>query len=89
MEHQFFKDTDKDRPDLICDRNGKVVLALCKVCGLVEGSLTTDCPGNENHGYIDDVFLGKKDFVDGRWVDLVSPFSPAKFEHLFKNQSLK
>jgi hypothetical protein len=27
------------------DRNGEVVLALCKVCGQAEGELQTYCPG--------------------------------------------
>lgn len=52
-------------------------LLYCSVCGLLEGSLTTDCPGVKSwseHG--DDIYSGKKDFRDGRWVNLPSPYSP-------------
>jgi len=43
--HVLFSDNDKDRPDSICDRNGQVVLGLCKVCNRGEAELAGPCPG--------------------------------------------
>jgi len=43
--HQFYTDHDKDAPSVIKDRNGQVVLSLCKICGGAEGCLPTNCPG--------------------------------------------
>jgi len=45
MEHILWKTEDKDRSLVICDCNGEVVLALCKVCGGAEASLPKNCPG--------------------------------------------
>lgn len=42
-------------------------LASCMVCGLAEGSLTTDCP-ETRATIIDEVYAGRLDFVGGRWV---------------------
>lgn len=65
-----------------CDRLGCCVceggLAICTVCGLIEGSLTTDCPGVRSHAlYGDDIYAGKIDFKSGKWVCACSPYSPA------------
>jgi len=57
----------------ICDGG----LDVCSVCGLVEGSLTTDCPGvpcwTEKNRLIYDGII---DFKDGEWVYGVSHYSP-------------
>lgn len=37
--HQYYRTGDKDAPSQICDRNGEVVLSLCKHCGLAEVEL--------------------------------------------------
>lgn len=37
--HDLYTDADKDRPDVICDSNGQVVLGLCKRCGKAEAEL--------------------------------------------------
>lgn len=42
-KHDLYGDTDKDRPDVICDRNGQVVLGLCKKCGRGEADLSEPC----------------------------------------------
>jgi len=43
--HEFYKDGDKDVPEQIKDRNGQVVLTLCKLCNQAEGELKSDyCP---------------------------------------------
>lgn len=48
MEHILFETGDPDAPDCIKDRNGEVVLGLCKECGRGEVELQEDggaCPG--------------------------------------------
>jgi hypothetical protein len=47
LDHVLYSDEDEDRPDVICDQNGSVVLGLCKVCGLAEVELDwyPTCPG--------------------------------------------
>jgi hypothetical protein len=70
MKHEFYNDNDADRPDVICDNNGQVVLAMCKVCGLAECSITSSCPGPNNvpDGYADKVCKGEVDFIGQTWV---------------------
>jgi hypothetical protein len=48
----------------ICDGG----LAVCKVCGLFEGSLTTHCPGSKSHGRSEEVYAGGVDFFHGEWT---------------------
>ena len=43
MKHNFYTDADANRPAQICDRNGQVVLRLCKACNKAEGELTDEC----------------------------------------------
>ena len=57
----------------ICDGG----LSVCTVCGLIEGSLTTDCPGyNCWSDKNEDIYAGKIDFINGEWVNKISPHSP-------------
>lgn len=46
MSHDLYTDADKDRPDVICDSDGQVVLGLCKRCGKGEAELYTDMGGD-------------------------------------------
>lgn len=39
MAHDLYEDGDKNVPPIICDRNGHVVLGLCKKCGKGEAEL--------------------------------------------------
>ncbi|PEH40476.1 hypothetical protein CRM94_17335 [Burkholderia gladioli] len=48
-------------------------LAICMVCGLGEGTLTTHCPGERSGKYGDDVYAGKVDFVGDRWIAKPNP----------------
>jgi len=41
--HILYKTTDDDSPESICDRNGEVVLGLCRVCGAGEIELDERC----------------------------------------------
>lgn len=45
--HVLFTDEDNDAPKAICDRNGNVVLGLCKLCGKGEAELSEPCPGKK------------------------------------------
>ena len=51
-------------------------LFLCSVCGLYEGGLTSECPGENSCDKADDVYRGKIDFRNGAWVEAVSKHSP-------------
>lgn len=48
-------------------------LGICKVCGLAEGSLTTECPGEPSGEKGEDVYAGKLDYVDGSWQPKLNP----------------
>lgn len=49
----------------VCDGG----LAICRVCGLAEGSLTTDCPGVLVPAQVADlIYDGIMDFRAGQWV---------------------
>ena len=43
--HVLYQTQDADVPDVICDNNGEVVLALCRVCNQGEADLQPTCPG--------------------------------------------
>lgn len=45
-------------------------LFACTVCGGIEGSLTTDCPGKRmTEAEQDEVYAGRKDYREGRgWI---------------------
>lgn len=42
-QHDLYKTGDPDAPDVIKDRNGEVVLEMCKVCGRAEIELSEPC----------------------------------------------
>ena len=62
---------------MICDGG----LALCALCGHLEGSLTSDCPAIQTYSkYGDLVYAGTIDYRQGEWVEGVSsPYSPAHY----------
>jgi hypothetical protein len=80
VKHDFYTSKDIGPDDEWGQRN--IIdggLALCKICGGLEGALTTDCPG-EKLSFDQDkkVYLGEIDFVEGKgWVNQVSKHSPA------------
>ena len=41
--HDLYTTGDENAPDSIKDRNGEVVLGLCKVCGKAESELSEPC----------------------------------------------
>lgn len=43
-KHLFFEKDDAGVPKAILDRNGDVVLGMCKACGQAEGDLEDACP---------------------------------------------
>lgn len=44
--HRLYKDGDEDAPDEIKDRNGSIVLQMCRDCGAYEADLEDYCPKN-------------------------------------------
>lgn len=48
MSHDLYKTGDKDAPAAILDRNGAVVLGLCRRCGQGEADLTPTCDQGAN-----------------------------------------
>ena len=42
-KHDLYKTGDEDTPKSIQDRNGEVVLNLCRICGKGEAELIEDC----------------------------------------------
>lgn len=74
MNHCFYETGDTNKPESIVDLNGDVCFAKCKVCGLAEGSLTTDCPDTKvPQALVEDILKGKMDFVKGKWFNKPNP----------------
>lgn len=49
-------------------------ICICKVCGLFEGSLTTDCCKEDASRKSEDVYEGRMDFREGiGWVKSLNP----------------
>jgi 7-carboxy-7-deazaguanine synthase len=44
--HDLYKTGDPDLPSVICDRNGEVVLGLCRTCNKGEAELSQPCDDN-------------------------------------------
>ena len=73
-------ETHKDRKPgceygcIICDGG----LFICTVCGCIEGSLASECPGYQCYSeYGDRIYKGETDFREGKWVEgAISPASP-------------
>jgi hypothetical protein len=69
--HDLYKAGDRDAPDEIKDRNGEVVLGLCKRCGRAEIELSEPCISEPrffiDHGVIHDRVTGKHVVTDGEW----------------------
>lgn len=69
-----------------CSREGSCPycdggLFSCAVCGLVEGALTTECPGQPSYALMaDEVYAGFADFHGGRWHNTASPHSPTGWQ---------
>lgn len=70
MEHDTYETGDINAPAAILDRNGEVVLSLCKICGGAESSMPTECPGFRlSVLQLEDISDGLLDFRSGRMVD--------------------
>lgn len=74
MNHYFYETSDTNKPTSIIDSNGVVCLAECKVCGLAEGALTTDCPNTKvPPELVEDILKGKMDYIKGEWLNKPNP----------------
>jgi len=74
MKHKFITSEDcicKAEDNCpICDGG----LAVCSVCRLYEGALTTDCPRFKSTDKEDDIYDGKIDYREGQgWVKEKNP----------------
>lgn len=50
---------------------------ICTTCGLGEGCLTTECPGEPVFAeHADSVYDGLEDYRNGTWVNKHSPSAP-------------
>jgi hypothetical protein len=75
MPHMWVKHINCQDPYCMICEGG---LADCKLCGCFEGSLPTDCPGVKSFKqYVDAIYAGEIDYVNGAWVKEVSINSPA------------
>ena len=45
VKHQLWEKGDAGLPTVLTDRNGDVVLGMCRVCGQAEAELEDTCPG--------------------------------------------
>lgn len=74
--HMFYKSGDGHTCNEDLGECNLCVLDVCKVCGMAEGELTTDCPGeHSNDKQCTDSYSGYSDFRDsqGGWVELPNP----------------
>ena len=64
-------------------------LAVCKICSLYEGSLTTDCPGEEAFAeYNDAIYAGEIDYREGEgWVKKLNPTNYEWLRHEAYNRA--
>lgn len=74
-KHLLYTQADlKDEPeDSALRRYVDGGLGICKVCGLGEGSLTTECPGEQSGEMGEAVYEGKLDYVEGSWQPKLNP----------------
>jgi hypothetical protein len=77
MKHQYVVHRNCTQTDRAICEGG---LALCAVCGGLEGALPTECPGRwMSLVEQDQVYLGLLDFLGGKWVWKVSVNSLAAY----------
>lgn len=74
MNHVWYKSGDGHQ----CNDMGECMscsLDVCKVCGLYEGSLTTDCPGEKvSYDMGEEIYNRKLDYREGEgWVNKFGP----------------
>lgn len=80
MEHDLYRTGDQDAPKTIVgaaglsldlvDGSGKVVHRHCRICGGLNGSLATECPGRVDRKMLDHIYHGEVDFRGGDWFEL-------------------
>jgi len=63
--HTLYLDTDEDKPAGACDRNGSLVLGVCRVCGTYEAGLEdAPCPGARPNVGCSNSVTGGQEFPD-------------------------
>jgi hypothetical protein len=69
MQHDYERHADHEPDTEICRMICDGGLAVCKVCGGAEGSLTTECPGYQlDPNMLDNIYAGKSDYHAGQWI---------------------
>lgn len=85
MEHNF-----KTPEECKCEEGNCPIciggLGICKVCGLAEGELTTDCPGEDSRSMGEATYSGNLDYVGGKWVSKPNPTNRILQSQIKKNK---
>lgn len=92
VQHQYKTPQDCDCVGTLCEGRCNVCdggLSICKVCGLAEGSLTSECPGEPAFDREDRVYRGEVDYRGGRWIEgAMSRYCPEYYAHLQESEGL-
>ena len=77
-KHVLYEDGDPDIPKDILDRNGQVVLGLCKVCGRAECELDEPCYPRPTRAQVEQVMrkkgAGPFDNIPRSYAEAVTTF---------------
>lgn len=58
-------------------------LFACVRCNSAEGATTSECPGVPmTLEQVDAVYAGRLDYINGEWIEKVSPHSPASYRQV-------
>lgn len=68
-EHLFFDRHDAGVPEAILDRNGDVVLRMCKACGQAEGELAKSCPAHGIEPWRDEMLRFDGQYANWKHAD--------------------
>lgn len=80
-EHQYINGCKNK-----CGSCNLCCLAVCSICGLYEGALTTHCPNRPvSFEESEVIYQGFKNFRSGLWLDECTEHSPA-FRHRHEQQ---
>ena len=87
MSHELYKTGDVDTPEQILDRNGEVVLSLCKTCSKGESGLSSGCVSADRKMLavtlrkVRDYMKSQMDYEGQRlWVEIVDTLRATNLE---------
>ena len=70
MNHDYYNGSEPGISDQLADLVQRGGLHICRVCGNGEGALSSHCPGVKATDKAEDIYAGKIDFMNGRWVSM-------------------